>query len=82
MTKISFQGERGAYSEMAALNYFTKIQNYNESSIEFLTCMTFSDVLSSTEDAKSEYSILPVENSIQGSAVSYTHLTLPTKRIV
>ena len=67
MTKISFQGERGAYSEMAALNYFTEIQNYNESSIEFLTCMTFSDVLSSTEDAKSEYSILPVENSIQGS---------------
>ncbi len=67
MTKISFQGERGAYSEMAALNYFTKIQNYNESSIEFLTYMTFSDVLNSTEDAKSEYSILPVENSIQGS---------------
>ena len=67
MTKISFQGERGAYSEMAALNYFTKIQNNNESLIEFLTCMTFSDVLNSTEDAKSEYSILPVENSIQGS---------------
>ena len=64
MTKISFQGERGAYSEMAALNYFTKIQNDNESSIEFLTCMTFSDVLNSTEDAKSEYSILPIENSI------------------
>ena len=67
MTKISFQGERGAYSEMAALNYFTKIQNNNESLIEFLTCMTFSDALNSTEDAKSEYSILPVENSIQGS---------------
>ena len=67
MTKISFQGERGAYSEMAALNYFTKIQNNNESLIEFLTCVTFTDVLNSTEDAKSEYSILPIENSIQGS---------------
>ena len=77
MTKISFQGERGAYSEMAALNYFTKIQNDNESSIEFLTCMTFSDVLSSTEDTKSEYSILPVENSIQGSvSESYDALYL------
>ena len=67
MTKISFQGERGAYSEMAALNYFTKTQNNNESSFEFLACMTFSDVLNSTENGKSEYSILPVENSIQGS---------------
>jgi len=67
MTIISFQGERGAYSEMAALSYFTKIHGSNESSLEFLTCLTFHDVLNSTENAKSEYSILPVENSIQGS---------------
>jgi len=67
MTKISFQGERGAYSEMAALNYFTKIQDNNESLTEFLPCMTFHDVLNLTENGESDYSILPVENSIQGS---------------
>ena len=65
MIKITFQGERGAYSEMAALNYFTKIQGNNET--DFLTCLTFLDALKSTENGKSEYSILPVENSIQGS---------------
>jgi prephenate dehydratase len=67
MTKISFQGERGAYSEMAALNYFTKTQNNDESSIEFLPSLTFDDALNSTINGESDYTILPVENSIQGS---------------
>ena len=67
MTKISFQGERGAYSEMAALQYFTKTQNNNERTTEFLTCMSFNDVIKSVENGESEYAILPVENSIQGS---------------
>jgi len=67
MTKISFQGERGAYSEMAALSYFNKTQNNDKSLIEFLPSLTFDDALNSTVNGKSDYTILPVENSIQGS---------------
>ena len=66
MTKISFQGERGAYSEMAALAYFETSADPGTST-EFVTCQTFHDALNSTENGESEYTVLPIENSIQGS---------------
>ena len=49
MTKISFQGERGAYSEMAALTYFESDADHGTST-EFVTCQTFHDALNSTEN--------------------------------
>ena len=66
MTKISFQGERGAYSEMAALAYFESDADHGTST-EFVTCHTFHDALISTENGISKYTVLPIENSIQGS---------------
>ncbi len=59
MLSVSFQGERGAYSESAALHYF-KVR------IKTVSLKTFSDVLRSTDDKKTDYSILPIENSIEG----------------
>lgn len=59
MTSVSFQGERGAYSEAAAVSFF-------ENNIKAVPCPTFADVLESTVNKKTDYSILPVENSIEG----------------
>jgi prephenate dehydratase len=59
MTSISFQGERGAYSEAAAKIFFDNI--------ETIPFATFAEILESTSKGNSEYSILPVENSLEGS---------------
>jgi prephenate dehydratase len=59
MTNISFQGERGAYSEAAAKSFFAEI--------ETIPFATFAEVLENTSKGGSEYSILPVENSLEGS---------------
>jgi len=60
MNRVSFQGEHGAYSESAVKKFFGK-------EIETLPCKTFEEALKSTESAKSNYSVLPVENSIEGT---------------
>jgi prephenate dehydratase len=60
MIRVSFQGERGAYSEAAAISFFNE-------KIETVPLPTFAEVLESTLNDKTEYSILPVENSIEGS---------------
>ena len=58
--KISFQGEHGAYSEASAQKFF-------KNDIETSPCNNFCDVLEETELGNSDYGILPVENSIEGS---------------
>ena len=60
MVGVSFQGEHGAYSEAAALSFF-------DEKVETVPFPTFAQVLENTENDKTEYSILPVENSIEGS---------------
>ena len=60
MIRVSFQGERGAYSEAAAISFF-------DEKIESVPLLTFADVIEQTENEKTDYSILPVENSLEGS---------------
>ena len=60
MTSVSFQGERGAYSEAAAKSFF-------DDNIQTIPLPTFSDILQNTSKDISEYAILPVENSLEGS---------------
>jgi prephenate dehydratase len=62
MIRVSFQGERGAYSEGAALVFFD-----NNEKIETIPLPSFAEVLNSTISKDTDYSILPVENSIEGS---------------
>jgi prephenate dehydratase len=60
MIRVSFQGERGAYSEAAAKAFFN-------TEIQTVPLPTFAEVLENTTQDKTEYSILPVENSLEGS---------------
>ena len=72
MKRVSFQGERGAYSDAASVSFFG-----NE--IETIPCSTFADALKNTENDASDYSVLPVENSLAGSVGESNDLLLSTK---
>jgi len=73
MKKVSYQGEHGAYSESAAKKFFNE-------EIETVPCNSFEDALKLTENGESDYSVLPVENSIEGTvgqsidAITHTKL--------
>ena len=60
MKHVSFQGERGAYSEAAARLFF-------DEDIETVPLATFREVLENTTKEQTEYAVLPVENSLEGS---------------
>ena len=67
----SFQGERGAYSESAAIVFFGN-------KVETIPCTTFANALKNTENDTSDYSVLPVENSLEGSVGESIDLLLST----
>ena len=72
MKHVSFQGERGAYSEAASISFFG-----NE--LDTISCSTFADALKNTENGSSDYTVLPVENSLAGSVGESNDLLLSTK---
>src|SRR3989338_9189821 len=72
MLRVSFQGERGAYSEAAALSFFGK-------KIKTVPLPTFTDIIEHTENGKTDYTILPVENSLEGSVGESHDLLYSTK---
>jgi prephenate dehydratase len=53
---IAYQGEPGAYSEIAALRFG-----------EPLPCESFDDVFTAVTDQKVDYAAIPIENSLGGS---------------
>jgi len=59
-SRVAFQGEPGAYSELASMEYFGEMTN----SLPF---ESFRDVFAAVENGKAEYGILPIENSLAGS---------------
>jgi prephenate dehydratase len=59
---VAFQGERGAFSEQAALDFFGR-------KIELLPAPTFEDVLKFVERGQADSGILPIENSLHGSVL-------------
>jgi len=72
MKRVSFQGERGAYSEAASVSFFGD-------EVNTIPCSTFADALKNTENDTSDYSVLPVENSLEGSVGESNDLLLSTK---
>ena len=71
MARVAFQGERGAYGEMAALQYFPKARLAPKKS--------FQDVFDAVQSGKADYAVVPVENSIEGSVNEIYDLLLQTK---
>ena len=69
--KVAFQGERGAYGEMATLQYFPNATP--------LPLKSFQDVFDTAENGEVEYIVVPVENSIEGSINEIYDLLLQTK---
>ena len=58
--RIAFQGERGAFSEAAAIEYFP-------TEIEPVPCAEFDDVFRAVVDGTCDRGIVPIENSLGGS---------------
>lgn len=76
MVRVSFQGEPGAYSEAAAASFFSE-------AVLTIPAQTFSDVLEKTSSGKTDYAVLPVENSLEGSVgESYDLLYLTDLTVV
>ncbi|GIU71917.1 MAG: prephenate dehydratase [Candidatus Nitrosocaldaceae archaeon] len=67
--KVAFQGERGAYSEIAALKYFDNP--------ELIPKKTLVDVFDSV-GKEVDYAVVPVENSLEGSVNEAYDLLLTT----
>ena len=70
MTIVSFQGEHGAYSEAATLELFPNAKT--------IPCSTFAKAVDAIKSAKSEYAVIPVENSIAGSVGEIYDVLLET----
>ncbi|MHC1598108.1 MAG: prephenate dehydratase [Candidatus Methanofastidiosia archaeon] len=66
--KVSFQGDRGAFSESMALKLFK--------GAETLPHKTFKDVFDSVETGRAEYGVIPVENTQTGRIVEPTNLLI------
>jgi prephenate dehydratase len=59
-TSVAFQGEPGAYSEAAAIKYFT-------SGLSTIACHSFDVVFTDTENGVCSHGFIPIENSLAGS---------------
>lgn len=70
-SSVAFQGERGAYGEMAALRYFKKPK--------LVPLKTFREVFEYAE--RGDSAIVPVENSIEGSVNEVYDLLLESKKL-
>jgi prephenate dehydratase len=58
--RVAYQGEPGAYSEAAALQY-------GGDETETLPCKSFDDVFAAVEKKKATHGVVPLENSIGGT---------------
>ncbi len=67
--KVAYQGEPGAYSEAAVLQFFGL-----ETQIK--PCKEFRDVFENVKTKKTDHGVIPVENSIEGSVTQNYDLFL------
>jgi len=71
---IGFQGEHGAFSELAALNYnLTLIP---------IPCREFRDVFDEVKNSTLDFGIVPVENFLEGQVTSVSDLLIETELVI
>ena len=58
--KVAFQGERGAFSELAVRRSF-------DENVSVLPCHSFQDTFDAVSSGKAKYGVLPVENTLGGT---------------
>ncbi|MEM1586063.1 MAG: prephenate dehydratase [Candidatus Bathyarchaeia archaeon] len=67
--KVAFQGEIGAYSESAIYEFFGP-------DVHPVPCKRFLDAFRCVEDGETEFGVVPVENSLEGSVTQVYDLFL------
>jgi prephenate dehydratase len=72
--KVAFQGERGAYSELAVIQFFP-----NSTPIP---ARSFQEVIETLLSGLSDYAVVPIENSIEGSVNEVYDLLLQSHLFV
>ncbi len=72
MLKIAFQGEKGAYSDMACKEAYPEA--------ETIPCVDFVQALKAVENGLSDLAMIPVDNSLAGR-VAMIHQLLPKTRL-
>lgn len=71
-SRVAFQGERGAYSEEAALQFLTSLPKPR--GLDGVPCADFADVVEAVERGRADYGALPVENTVAGNIDESTDL--------
>jgi prephenate dehydratase len=69
---IAFQGEQGAYSDLACRQVFPRRQS--------LPCETFEDAIAAVRRGRATLAMLPIENSVAGRVADIHHL-LPDSQL-
>ena len=72
--RVAFQGEPGAYGEMAALDYFPRAK--------LLPAKSFQNVFEILESGRADFAVVPIENSIEGSINETYDLLFKTSMVV
>ncbi len=68
---VGFQGEHGAYSEVAAHTW--------DAALASIPCVSFHDVFREVETGQLDFGIVPVENSLEGAITEVNDLLIETK---
>jgi len=63
---VAFQGQPGAYSDLACRAYFPGVAT--------LPCPTFEDALAAVRDGEADRAMIPIENSLAGRVADVHHL--------
>jgi prephenate dehydratase/chorismate mutase/prephenate dehydratase len=71
---VGFQGEHGAYSEVAARTY--------SSSLVSIPCPSFHEVFREVESGQLDFGIVPVENSIEGAVNEVNDLLVQSPLVI